>query len=271
VNISNISNMQIQLALLGQGNPTGSSSGFGQLLGLSSTSSSSDTVTQLLAPANKRLSQQLESTKVQLSAYGQIKSAFSGVETAAGGLVATAASKTASNAEVVKAAQAFVNSYNQAIQAVGSAIQGTGTQSGALASDIRAKRAGGDLTQALTSGSGLANLKSAGITQNNNGTLSLNATALEQALQSSAIQTKSALTSIGQQLASSAGRELANSGNVGIGVNSLTSKSQSLSAQQTILQQQASYLQSALDRQSAMFSYSASNGIAAYQSLLLLR
>jgi flagellar capping protein FliD len=138
MDLASIVKTQVQLAQLGQ----------------STQSSSSSAATQLLAPANKRLTQQLESTNVQLSAYGQISSDFGSAKTAASGLSNTVTSKTATNSDVVKAAQAFVDSYNQATQAVGSAVNGTGTKAGALASDIRVKLAGNDLAHSLTSGAG---------------------------------------------------------------------------------------------------------------------
>ena len=253
MDLSSVVNMQVRLAQVDQA--TGQSG-------------SVSAASQLLAPANKRLSQQLDSTNVQLSAYGQIESAFGSVQTSVGGLAGAAISKTASNADVEKVAQAFVNSYNQAAQAVNTAVAGTGKQTGALASDLRAKRAGGDLAQALSSGTGLADLKQAGITQNKNGTLTLDTKALEQALQSSPAQAKSALNRLGQQVGASAGRELASTGNVGAGVSSLTSKAQSLTAQQTTLQQQALAVQNTLDRQSAVLNYAAASGLAAYKNLL---
>jgi flagellar capping protein FliD len=270
--LSSVINMQLKLAQLGQAGQSSSANAVSQLLGqagqVSSSTSAANTVSQLLAPANQRVSQQLQSTNVQLSAYGQIKSAFGSAQTAAGSVVAAATSKTASNSDVEKAAQAFVDAYNQASQAVGTAVNGTGKQAGALATDFRAKVAGSDLAQALTGGTGLADLKQAGITQNKNGTLTLDTKVLDQALQSNSTQTKGALARLGQQVGTSAGRELASGGNVGASVGSLTSRSQSLTAQQTALQQQAAVLQNTLEKQSAVLNYATAGGLAAYKSLL---
>ena len=252
MDLSSMVKIQVQLAQIGQ----------------TSQSASANSASQILAPANKRLSQQLESTNVQLSSYGQIKSAFGSAQTAASSLADTATSKKATNSDVEKAAQAFVNSYNQATQAVSTAVNGTGKQTGALASDFRAKRAGSDLAQSLTSGTKLADLKQVGITQNKNGTLTLDTKALQNALQSNPTQAKSTLAHLGQQVGTSAGHELASSGNVGASVGSLTNKSQSLAAQQTALQQQAVAIQGTLDQQSAILNYATAGGLAAYKNLL---
>ena len=270
--ISSVIDMQLKLAQLGQAGQSGVAGTVSQLLGQANQAGSStnaaNTVTQLLAPATQRVSQQLQSTNVQLSAYGQIKSAFGSVQTAANSLVSATASKTATNIDVEKAAQAFVDAYNQAAQSIGTAVNGTAKAAGALATDARAKLAGSDLAQALTGGNGLADLKQAGITQNKNGTLTLDAKALDQALQSNSAQTKGALARLGQQVGASTGRELASGGNVGSSVGSLTSRSQTLTAQQTTLQQQATALQGVLERQGAVLNYSTAGGLAAYHSLL---
>ena len=72
MDISSIVNTQLLLAKVGQ------------------ASAAANTPNPLLGPASKRLSQQLDSTKVQLSAYGQIKSAFGGVQSSANSLVTRA-------------------------------------------------------------------------------------------------------------------------------------------------------------------------------------
>jgi flagellar capping protein FliD len=117
-------------------------------------------------------------------------------------------------------------------------------------------------------GAGLADLKQSGITLNKNGTLTLDTKALEQSLQSNSAQAKSSLASIGQQVSASTGRELAGGGNVGGSIGTLTNRSQSLTAQQTALQQQATSVQGLLEQQSNVLNYSTANGLAAYQKLL---
>jgi flagellar hook-associated protein 2 len=253
MDITTLVNTRLQIAQLGQ-TTTGSNA--------------SSTVRNLTSTANDRLGRELQSTNVKLSAYGQIKSAFGAAQTAASGLTTAATSKTATNADIEKAAQAFVNAYNQAAQSVSSATSTSSKQTGALASESRARSAGNDLTRSLTGGNGLANLKQAGIALNANGTLSLDTKALQNALQSNASQTRNALSGIGQQVGSATERELASTGNVGLSVGKLSSRAQTLSSQQATLQQQAASLQSQLEKQSTTLNYATANGLAAYQNIL---
>ncbi len=250
MDVSTIARTQIGLAQIGQTSQSGSVGG----------------ASQMLTPASKRIGQQLESTNVRLSAYGQIKSSFSGAQTSATALTNAATSKTATTSDVAKAAQAFVDAYNQAAKSVSSATA-TGKQAGALATDLRAKSAGNDLAS-LTRGNGLANLKQAGITANTDGTLSLDTKALNSALQANPSATKNALSAIGQQVSASTGRELASTGNVGSSVNRLNSRAETLTAQQASLQQQAANLQSQTDKQGAVLNYAVASNLAAYKSLL---
>jgi flagellar hook-associated protein 2 len=265
MNISGVINLQLQLARLGQAGQSSSSNAVSQLLGTNTQNTTSNSVSQLLAPVSERLSQQLASTNVKLSAFGQIQSAFSSAQTAANSLTTAATSNTATNAEVAKAAQAFVAAYNQSVQAVSTAVSGKG----ALASDLRATRAGNDLAQSLTSGAGPANLAQAGISLNKNGTLTLDTKALEQALESSGTQTKAALAYLGQQVGAATGRELASAGNVGASVGSLTSRSQTLAAQQATLQQQSTALQNTLTSQGTVLNYLTATGLNAYRNLMV--
>lgn len=253
MDLSTLVSTQLHLAQLGQ-----------PASGTTSLPKVSDT----LAPATQRISRQLESTNVQLSAYGQIKGAFSGAQTASTALTGSATSKTATSADIEKAAQAFVAAYNQATQAVASATSSSAKQTGALSSDSRARSAGIDLSRSLTGGSGLADLKQAGITLNKNGTLSLDTKALQNALQANGSQTKSSLARLGQQVGGATSRELASTGNVGASVGKLTSRAQTLSAQQSSLEKQAASLQSTLETQSTTLNYATANGLAAYRSLI---
>lgn len=280
MDIGNLVSNQVKLAQLGSINQTTTSAAIQHLFSASnlmpagqvSQTGSVTSMSQILAPATQRLTQQLDAANVKLSAYGQIKSAFASANSAALGLSKAATGTATANADVVKAAQAFVNTFNQATQTLNSAVNGgdtgTGTTPGALTADLRAKFAGNDLAQSINNATGLANLKQAGISQDKNGVLTLNTAALTQSLQSNPTQTKNALLSLGQQVSTSTGRELSSSGNVGASVNQLTNQTQTLTGQQKILQQQATAIQAMLDQQSSVISNTLANGIAAYQSLM---
>lgn len=276
MDIGSLVSNQVKLAQLGSINQTAASAAIQQLFSASnlmparqaSQTGSVTSMSQILAPANQRLTQHLDAANVKLSAYGQVKSAFASANTAALGLSKAATGTATANAEVVKAAQAFVNTFNQATQTLSSAVNGTGTAPGALTTDLRAKFAGNDLAQSINNATGLANLGQAGISQDKNGLLTLNTAALTQSLQATPTQVKSALLSLGHQVSTSTGRELSSSGNVGASVNQLTNQTQTLTSQQKILQQQATATQAILDQQSSVISNTLANGIAAYQSLM---
>ncbi|CAG0973984.1 hypothetical protein RHDC4_01466 [Rhodocyclaceae bacterium] len=261
MDISSIVSSTLQLARVtqsGQTEPTAGTSG----------SLSAQNVGALLAPATKRLSQQLESTNVRLSAYGQIKSAFAGTEAAARGLTKTAGDATATTADVSKAAQALVSAFNQSSGSLREAVQGTGSRPGALASDVRAQFAANDLARSVTGATEEAELKRIGITRSKEGGLSLDVKALEQALATNPAEARSTLAALGGAVGATAERELAATGNVGASVGSLTSRSQSLSTQQASLQKQAETLQATLDAQNAVLNYTTASGLSAYRSLL---
>jgi flagellar hook-associated protein 2 len=241
MDLSTMVRMQVQAGQLGRGGSSGVT----------------NAIAQLSSPATTGVGQPPTSTNVKLSAYGQLKSAFDNLQSAASDLVNTATRKTASLSDAVTAAQSFVAGYNQTVQAIGTTVGGSGAKQGVLGSDVRATRVGSDLAHSLTSGTGLADLKLAGITQNADGSLALDPKALGKALQSNSVQVKNALTRIVQQVGTGAGQEVASSGNVGVSLNVLASREQILSNQQTLLQSTASAQNS-----------SSSAIIAAYQALM---
>lgn len=261
MDISSIVSSTLQLAKVNQSAQIDSTSGVGQAV-------SSQSVGSLLAPANKRLSQQLESTNVRLSAYGQIKSAFSSTQAAADNLTKVAGSGTATTADITKAAQAFVSAFNQTTQTISGAVKGTESRAGVLASDVRAQFAGNDLARSLTGAGDAADLRKVGITRSKEGALTFDVKALEQAFASNPTEAKSTLAALGREVGATAGRELASSGNVGSSVGALTSRSASLSAQQSSLQKQGEALQATLDAQNAVLNYATASSLSAYRNLL---
>lgn len=247
-------------------NLIGQSQSYAAQSGQVSPSASSDAVTAAFKKAGSRVEQQLGSTKVQLSAYGQIKSSLAEVQTA--GKALGDAKQTATATDVKKAASAFVDAYNKASQTLGTAIQGEGKQPGALANDSRARFAASDLRRSVTAGSSLVDLNKIGITQNKNGSLAVDTKALESAFQANPDQVRTTLASLGGQAEKTATRELAKGGNVGGSVEALGNRSRSLEAQQNTQQAQIAAAQQIVDQQSTRLnslSNAFTSGIAAYQ------
>ena len=225
-----------------------------------------DPVAKALKPANNRIEQQLGSTKVQLSAYGQIKGAFAEVQAASKALSDT--KKTTTGDDVKKGVESFVNAFNKANKAVGTAVRGDAKQVGTLANDPRARIAGNDLRHAVAEGSTLSDLKQIGITQNQDGSLAIDTQAFDTALQANPDQVRSTAASVGQQVEKTATRELANNGNVGSSVNALNQRSRSLEAQQSAQQDQLVASQRLVEQQTTQINNIFAGGLVAYQRTL---
>lgn len=232
---------------------------------LSSVSSTSASASNALSKASERTSQQLESTKVQLSSYGQIKSSLSEVQSASKTL--SDPQKTATVSDVKKAVEGFVNAYNKANSAVDKAVQGDGKRPGALADDSRAKVTDNNLQRSLSAGSNLADLKKIGITQGKDGSLSIDTTKLNAALQSNSSQVRSTVAGVASQVEKTATRELSSTGNVGSSVNALTNRSRDLQKQLSSQQDQAAATQRSVDQYASRLNDVFATGISAYQRM----
>lgn len=140
------------------------------------------------ALTSNRIGQPVSATVVQLSALGQVKSSFVAVENAAQGLSMTGKSATAE--DVTKAVQNFAASYNNAAKAVNAALQ----QGSA---DSSVKLASVDLGRLVSTGNNAADLKRAGIKVGQDGSLSVDTAALQNALQAGPSAIEGVLAQIG--------------------------------------------------------------------------
>ena len=238
--------------------------------GAAATSGTSDILTQALDTASKRISTQVSQTDVQLSSYGQIKSGFASLQTT--GKALTTLAKDATASDISKAAQNFVNAYNSTTSAVSTAVNGSGNTAGALANDQLARLASNDLRRVVTSSTGSSALQNIGISVGQNGSLSIDAKALEKALQANPDAVKSTLSKLGQQANTSATQELSSGGAVGSAVNTLNSRAKNLAAAQSQQQGLAASaqlaIQQASDQTTSFGGFSA--GIAAYMKMFSL-
>ena len=237
----------------------------GQLGQVASTTSRAGA---LFDPARQRLSQTIESTQVQLSSYGQVRSSFAATQNTAQALTATAANSKAGVADVRKAVQGFVDAFNQSAKTASAAVK----QNGALGGQTQAVLANADLAGSLTAGGGVTDLRQLGVTRSQDGTLTLDAAALEKAYQSNPTQVRSALTELGQQVDNRLGSELAAGGNIGSSVATLTKRAQSLATQQANQEARISSSQQTVQQSSQQFgvanatNYAVATGLAAYHA-----
>lgn len=224
-------------------------------------------VADVLAQANKRVEQKLDATKVQLSAFGQINSGFADVQSASKAL--SDPKKTGTATDVEKTVQAFAAAFNNAAKTVSTAINGMGKESGVLANDVHARLAANDLKSVVTSGSNTADLKKIGISMNKDGTMSVDAKALQSAIQANPDAVKDILANVGQQAEQVSTKDLAKTGNIGGAVNTLSGRAKSLETQSAEQQKLASASQAAVQQQSAKMG-SATSSIAAYMQMFSL-
>lgn len=225
-------------------------------------SSSNDPIAKGLKVAGTRIEQQLSSTNVQISAFGQIKSGFASLQTAGNAL--SSMSKTATADEVKKSAQAFVDAYNATNKAISTSTSTTTGASGSLATNGRAIIAGNDLRNVVSSGSTTADLKSMGITMGKDGTLSLDAKIFDAAAKGDLSTVKGTLTSLGAKAAQVATKEL--EGNVATGLQTLETRAKNLTSQQTAYTNAASSLFSSQQQYSGLGN-NATSAISAYMNM----
>ena len=208
--------------------------------------------------ASQRIGQQVSTTNVQLSAFGQIKSSFVDIQSAAKSL--SAPGKTSTTEDITKAVQTFASAYNNATSTVNTALTGDGKSPGALAGNALANLTSFDLKRVVTSGTNTADLKKIGVNANKDGTLSVDTKALQSAVQDT-------LAKVGAQAGQVSQKELASNGNVGSSVNTLSTRANYLTAQATAQQKLATDSQNAVLQQSSIVNNNAASGIAAYMQM----
>jgi len=221
--------------------------------------------TDPLGAANQRIEQQLNSTNVKLSSFSQLKSSFADLQTAAKGL--SDPLKTNTNTALTKAAQSFASAFNTATNSVNSARDAR--NNGALANDSRARSVGYDLKSILANGNNTSDLKKIGINLQANGTISVDNTTLQNALQANPNAVKDTLARVGKQAELVSTKELATTGNVGGSVNALSNLNNSLETQLAEQKKLASASQNAVQQQGALFG-NTSTAVASYLQTLAL-
>lgn len=193
--------------------------------------SSSTLVDRIGAATQKpleRLNRNVESTKVQLSAFGQVKSATAQVESVAKNLQSS--DKLSTIDEVKKAVQNFVGAVNNqrtiVAQVSGSAKDSNNATVGALAGDSRARSVTNDVRRAVqgTGGSNESALKQIGISVAQDGSLKVDTKKLEAAYAADPNAVTGALKQIGNNVEEVANRQLSNSGNLGGSINRLNER-----------------------------------------------
>ena len=224
------------------------------------SATATDPIAKALANADKRVQQQLDVTTAQLSSFGKLKSAFADVQSTAKALSSPKAGAT--DAEISKAAADFVKAFNTALKTA----QTNQTQAKSTQEVTGARRAETDLRRVLGNDNSLrSSLKSIGITSQADGSLAIDATKFQAATQANASNLRATVAKLGQQNQAVATRELADNGNVGSALKSLTNQSNSLKARQTEQQTALASFQQFASKQNTTFGNQ--SGLAAYNSI----
>lgn len=214
--------------------------------GVSSGSSSSS----IFQKATDRLASAQSSTQVQLSAYSKVKSGATAVQEA--GQTLEKGTKL-SVSETKAALQSLVNAYNETRTAAASTEPGYATT---LANNLK---------RTASSDSVRSDLKSLGITQSSNGTLTIDTKKLDAALQANPSAAQEAAARVGGKLESVATQALSSTGGIASRLNALNQSNDTLSQQVSALNSLSSAFQS-----SGAYSYSTQSGINTYLSILKL-
>ena len=234
------------------------------------TSSLQSVNTDPLAAALRRpveaLSQQAESTRVRLSAFGQVKSAVAGVQTAAKGLQDANQTQTAEGAK--KAAEAFVKAYNaeNGTSANLTRREGYRNSAGTLADEPRARSASNELQRTVRNSE--PDLKQVGITRQKDGTLAIDTKAFDAAYAKDSSAVKAALGTVGSRVEAVATRQLSASGSVGSAISGLSSKVANLEDRQADVQTRLDQSQQIVQEQADRFKAGPfATGVSAYKGI----
>jgi flagellar capping protein FliD len=201
---------------------------------------STDPIQKGLERASTRLETQRQTTNVQLSAYGQVKSGFARVEEAGKTL---AKAEPLTPADTKKALQSLVTAYNDTRSAAASTAPGS------------AGNAANALRRTASTESMRADLQSMGITQKSDGSLAIDTKKLDQALAANPSVVKEAAARVGGQLQQNATRSLSESGGISKTLNSLNARAQQIEGQQSGLQGLVSAQQTASSSSTGISSY----------------
>lgn len=239
--------------------------------------SPSPSIAQALDRAGQRLEAQQSSTEVQLSAFGQLRSAVAELRDSSATL---AASENTDTPEEVRAAtERFVSTFNNAQATANRTINGRPdaldtdadrpNTDGALSGDGRAAVAASQLSRTLNDASTEA-LRSIGINRERNGTLSIDQQRFSQAVQNDPQAVSTALAQAGQQVEQASSRQLEDGSNLDRAVENLSRQSRQLEAQQAEQRAFADTLQQVTEQATSRFNFVAANGIRAYEKIFAL-
>lgn len=243
-------------------------------VGLSSntTSTSSGQVSAWLDPQNplSTLQNKENSAITQLSALGQVKSSLADLQNKAEALKNF--SKSPNFADFQGVVQGFVQSFNSLNKNVS---QPTSKQ-GALSDDSRTEQAFNSVSKAIagTNESGLSALQKMGVSQQANGTLSINQNQLEKSFQDNRPGALSTIFDLSNRVTQATDKQISANGLIGKKVNDLSARVNEFEntrrTAQGYLDKQKNSQQFMAAQHPSAGGYAAHNAVTTYSSIASL-
>lgn len=211
----------------------------------------SDRVSVALRRPAERLAQEAESTRVRLSAFGQAQSATAAVQTASRNL--QDARQVSSAADARKAAETFAQAFNAERAALASA-SGNGSPA-AVPEGARASIGASQLERVVADNA--TAFRDAGIRVQQDGSLTVDAKALEAAYATNPSAVTQALGAVGRAAEATATRQLGSNGSIGAAVNNLNTRLQQIETRQENVRVRADESQRAVEASARRYGFGA--------------
>lgn len=212
--------------------------------------SQNDRVSAALRQPVERLARETEGTRVRLSAFGQVQSATAAVQSSARNL--QDAAKVGSAGDARKAAEAFVQAYNSERAALANAAGGSNAQP---TDSARARIASSQLERLVADNASA--FRDAGIRVQQDGSLTVDAKALESAYATNPSAVVKSLGDVGRAAEATATRQLSNTGSVGAVVNNLNNRLQQLETRDTEVRARIEETQRAVESSARRYGFGA--------------
>lgn len=232
---------------------------------------SQDPIRQALQRPVERLGEQAQSTRVQLSAFGRLRSSVAGVEEAAQGIRKTEQPRSAD--ETRAAAQKFVRAVNSGARVAAelTSAGGRSQPAGPLANDGRARTATNEVRRAVSDfrNNGAEDLRQIGISVGRDGSLTIDQKKFDQALQSDPNAVTQTLDRVGERVETAAARQNSAGGAIGRAVETLSNRVSNLEARRDEAQARAEASQQASQQQAGAVANNPflTSGIASYRGV----
>ena len=197
-----------------------------------------DKIKKAFESADLRVQQKSESTKEQISSMGKLKSSLADTQAASRDVQKLKPNASAADmaADMAAAAEKMVKAYNSTQKAA----VNSEAQSGSSAEASNARRVGNDLKRSASNGGLTSELQKAGVSQNQDGTLKIDAEKFKAAAASDPAALRKALEKVGQKIEASSTKALSDKSDLNTALKALKDREVGLEARRVEQQTLAS-------------------------------